>query len=245
MRKFFIGFILFYSTFCFGQTIRSIDKNFEGWWATTWWGFRFFPDNKYVRYCSGHFGGPTVTGEYKMAGDTIILLSGFKDTHGTVNEKYLLDKDSFLIDLDLLYDYKYTPVNVDTTLFPESYNSRTRYDILQKPDPDQKIYKSPEEFGKLLNTALKILDSPYIWRFGDSSNANIIRIYNTLLADCNSTYYSADSCAKFHRLFREKKYLKDISIIYDVTDDGIPGIYFPKLQLYLGGTRWYDKYVIR
>ena len=71
----------------------------------------------------GHYGNTEVHGNYVMKLDTIHILSGFKNTDGTVNEYYLLDKDSFLVDLEMLYDYK-PRKRTDTSM--SNYNSRVR-----------------------------------------------------------------------------------------------------------------------
>lgn len=80
-------------------------KTYQGVWAMTWWTFDFYPDSTYQRTSSGHYGKTTVTGNYTIKGDTIVLTSGFENTHGTVNEKYLMKNDSCITDLTLKKDY--------------------------------------------------------------------------------------------------------------------------------------------
>ncbi len=95
---------------------KSIDKKFTAWWADTYWEFYFKKDGSFKRISMGHYGNTEVHGNYEMVLDTIHIISGFKNTNGTVNEYYLIDKDSFLIDLELLYDYK-SQERIDTSSF--------------------------------------------------------------------------------------------------------------------------------
>jgi len=111
------------SSFSFGQ---SIDKSFSGSWGRTYWSFEFNKDNSYKRTSSGHFGNTSYEGTYEMIEDTIYLITGSEGISGIQGPKYLLEKDSFLIDLQLYYDYKLDDKNRNY------YNSRERNDILKK-----------------------------------------------------------------------------------------------------------------
>lgn len=88
----------------FGQ--QTLDKSFGGWWATTSWLYEFHRNGTYQWNASGHYGYVKRTGRYRMSGDTIYILSGNGNTHGTLGECYILDKDGMLIDLETRYDYK-------------------------------------------------------------------------------------------------------------------------------------------
>lgn len=100
---FFTGILLLlFTSKVEGQSISGV---YSGWWGSTWWEFRFLMNNTYIRTSTGHYGNTVVNGEYKLRKDTIILIRGFENTHGTVNEKYLIDGDSCIIDIDLGYDY--------------------------------------------------------------------------------------------------------------------------------------------
>jgi len=105
------------STSAVGQTMQT---TFSGWWAETHWQFDFNKDGTYKRSSVGHYGSTLVKGKYEMKSDTIHLLTGFQNTSGTVNEFYLLDKQGYLIDLRLLYDYR---LQSGKDVF---YNSRKR-----------------------------------------------------------------------------------------------------------------------
>lgn len=106
------------TTYCLGQ---SIEKSFSGSWALTTWTFVFNKDNTYTRTSNGHFGNTVYDGKYEMIGDTICLVTGSEQITGISRSKYLLDKDSFLIDLQLYYDYKILDKGIDY------YNSKKRY----------------------------------------------------------------------------------------------------------------------
>ena len=114
---------------------QTFDRTYQGWWATTSWTFEFKTDGTYKRISVGHYGYTTVTGNYKVNQDTIQLLSGFKETLGTVNEKYLIKNDSLIQDLRLFYVYKLITVetNVD--------NSSNRYGVLRAKNPRMRSVK--------------------------------------------------------------------------------------------------------
>jgi hypothetical protein len=136
------------STCCLGQ---SIDKTFSGWWARTSWTFEFKNDNTYKRTSSGHFGNTTYDGKYEMTGDTICLVTGSKQISGIERSKYLLDKDSFLIDLQLFYDYKVVGKDIDF------YNSKKRYDILKKPNMDSMVVVTKQQFDSTVIDCTSLL----------------------------------------------------------------------------------------
>lgn len=96
---------------------QTFEKKFSGCWGDTDWDFEFYKTGKYKRMSAGHYGFTTVEGDYIIKKDSITLISGYEDTDGTVNEKYIIDNDSILIDLQLGYGYplatkKYTDTNL-------------------------------------------------------------------------------------------------------------------------------------
>jgi len=135
--------LLTVSQMVIGQTF---EKSFQGWWATTSWTFDFKENSTYSRTSSGHYGNTVVEGKYKLNEDTITLLTGFENTSGTVNQKYLLDKDSMLIDLYLRYDY--APISNEQTTF---YNSKVRE--VKYPQTPARNEKEIEELENVLNLA--------------------------------------------------------------------------------------------
>jgi hypothetical protein len=223
-----------------GPIAQTIEKTFSGWWADTWWTFDFYKDATYKRISTGHYGSTEVKGNYRITKDTIQLLSGFKNTHGTVNEFYLLDKDSFLIDLNLLYEYKVTK---DRTSI--SFSSRKRYDILPKPDANLKFYKSYIELDTLVKKALSQLQTKDLWYLSDSDHLNIIRLYNTV-AGSQDNKLTSSLYTDFKELFNRKNYIDEVRKIYDWTIGVGMGYVIRKLQVEIGGSpNWYSLYIAK
>lgn len=111
MKKIFFLLTIFSTQFIEAQTF---EKKFIGCWAETIWTFEFFKNGEYKRVSDGHYGDTTVSGKYIMSNDTIKLISGFEDTHGTVNEYYFIDKNNVLIDIKLEYGYPIYDANYTT-----------------------------------------------------------------------------------------------------------------------------------
>ena len=125
---------------------KTFEKTFQGWWASTSWTYDFYKDGTYKRVSFGHYGNTTVNGKYKIERDTITLLTSFKNSDGTVNETYILDKDSMLIDLNLRYDY--APTSKSGQNF---YNSKIRLVKYPQIRTDKQSVKS--ELESVLNLA--------------------------------------------------------------------------------------------
>lgn len=124
---------------------QTFEKTFQGWWASTSWTYDFYKNGTYRRVSEGHYGYTTVSGKYIIERDTITLLTGYENTHGTVNEKYILDKDSFLIDFCLRYDY--APIEKQGE--PLYYNSKTR--LVKYPQIATNNQKTISELESVLN----------------------------------------------------------------------------------------------
>lgn len=99
-----ILFLLFTAT----MSAQSFKGSFHGWWGDTNWIFHFKKNGKYSRESFGHFGNTKTEGRYKRKGNQVHILTDYKEDYGTVNEYYVIDTDSTLIDLDLGFDYRYT-----------------------------------------------------------------------------------------------------------------------------------------
>jgi hypothetical protein len=231
-------------TLTLSSTAQTIEKTFSGWWADTWWTFDFYKDTTYIRVSSGHYGFTEVKGNYKISKDTLQLISGFKNTHGTVNEFYLLDKDSFLIDLTLLYDYRLT--NDKNTL---TYTSRKRYDVLKKPNQDSIAYISKSDFDSLVLYSIGRLKTKDIWQISDTDHIQIIKIKNTIsMSDDNNhnRRFVNGIYTDFESLIKEKNYGNEMSKIYDWIPNRGMGFYFEKLQVELGGTpHFFSRFVVK
>lgn len=158
LRDVLIITILTFTNLVNGQ---NFDRIYQGWWATTSWIFEFNSDGTYKRVSAGHYGFTTVTGNYKIYGNTIRILTGFEGTHATVNEKYLIDNDSLIIDTKLLYDYK---LGLGETFI---YSNQKRYDILRKPNMDSLIVVTKQQFNSIIESCISLLTAhryPYSYR---------------------------------------------------------------------------------
>jgi hypothetical protein len=217
---------------------QTFDRSYQGWWATTSWIFHFKLDGTYERISDGHYGNTNVTGTYKVNSDTIQLLNGFEKTNGTVNEKYLIDNDSLIIDLELYYDYKL--LTTETNF----YNSKKRYDILKKPNMDSLIVVTRQQFDTIVQHCTSLLMTSRNVEIKDSDHINIIRLINTIDMS-QDTSLKSGIYTEFMNLVKDKDYEKEISIYYDWIPNRGMGFYFQKLQVELGGTpHLYSRFTI-
>jgi hypothetical protein len=190
---------------------------------------------------SGHYGDTKYNGRYKMHGDTILLVTGSEEISGIKNEPFLLDRDSFLIELNLYYDYIIGSSN-STWKF---YNSRKRYDILKKVNPDSLIILTHPQFDSLVRKCFEILKNYPVARIYDEDNLKIIRVYNTITFSTDTTFQTG-IYANFKKLLQEKEYSKTLAIYYDWIPNKGMGYYFEQLQVELGGSpHMYSMYTIK
>lgn len=201
---------------------QTIEKTFQGWWATTSWTFEFKADGTYKRVSAGHYGNTTVNGTYRLDKDTIYLLTGYKGTHSTVNEKYLLDGDSILIDLILRYDYKLLAKSKRNF-----YNSQTRQ--IKYPQTSTTDINKKKELEFVLNLAFNSADIKKYYHFGKLKNRKLI-IQNYHYLDANikvdslySIYKSKDKIAdKFYVEFEDiNQNENSIEIKLKLHDEGV------------------------
>lgn len=225
-------------TFALCSKCQTIEKTYAGWWADTWWVFNFHNDSTYKRSSVGHYGSTIVEGRYKLNSDTIQLLSGFKNTSGTVNEFYLLDRDSFLIDLTLLFEYK---IAEDRNSI--SFGSRKRYDILPKPDPNQRFYKSYSELDTLATIVINQLQTKDLRYLSDNDHLNIIRLYNTI-SSSEDPKFKSPLFKTFQDWINKTNYVDEVRKIYDWTIGIGLGFVISKLQVEIGGSpSWYSIFI--
>ena len=230
--------ILTFANIVSGQTF---DRIYQGWWATTKWTFEFNSNGTYKRISEGHYGFTTVTGNYKINGDTIQILTGFENTHGTVNEKYLIDNDSVIIDLKLLYEYK-------LGMRDSFVSSPKRYDILKKPNMDSLIIVTKQEFDLIIESCISILTTHRypIHITEKESHIAIIRAINTITFNFNrDSSFKSGIYTDFMKLIKDKDYEKEMATYYDWIESRGLGFYFQELQIELGGTpHLYSLYTI-
>jgi hypothetical protein len=224
------------TTCCLGQ---SIDKTFLGWWARTSWTFEFNKDNTYTRTSNGHFGNTIYDGKYEMIGDTICLVTGIEQITGMQHSKYLLDKDSFLIDLQLFNDYKVVGKDLDF------YNCKKRYDILKKQNMDSLIVVDKQQFDSIVEHCIALLKTHRNIEIKDADHVKIIRLINSINMS-QDTVFKNGIYTDFMKLVADKDYENQISTFYDWIPNMGMGFYFQKLQVELGGTpHLYSRYTIK
>jgi hypothetical protein len=216
---------------------QTFNKTFSGQWAMTSWTYVFHKDGTYKRTSSGHFGSPVYTGTYKIKSDTIHIITGFENTSWTLNEYYLLDKDSMLIDLDNFYDY--SPNHKDW-----QYLSKKRYDFLKKPNMDSKNVLTKKQFELKVNESTTNLNKKRLAEISDEANIQIIRLINTIRMSQDSLH-NTGIYSDFITAVEKTGYEKEIASFYDRIPNRGMGFYFQKLQVELGGTpRLYSIYMV-
>lgn len=146
MRKTKLILILVLSFWTASSFGRGFDRIYQGCWATTSWTFEFESEGIYQRVSYGYYGNTTVKGTYKLIGDTIQLISGYENTHGTVNEFYLMEGDSLIIDLGLRYDYK--AISNKNSNFYKSQRRNLKYPQIESNDEEV-----TSDLEKVLNIA--------------------------------------------------------------------------------------------
>lgn len=144
MNKNIIILIVFFinSNLTFGQ---NIEKSFLGWWGDTFWEFNFSKNGNYERITSGHFGFTKSKGKYKIENDTIKIVSGYEDSHGTINDKYIIDENDILIDLKLGYGHK--------RIFDSDKNKKINYRELLYPEIQAINNEAISDIEEVLNLA--------------------------------------------------------------------------------------------
>ena len=127
---------LFYLLICTNiLSAQNFNKSFESFWGDTFWEFHFFKNGTFTRTSGGHFGETEVKGEYLLKNDTITILKGYKNTYGTISEKYVLDFESKMIDTKQLYEYEEMKPKENKSTFSEIKRklvTATKTDTLKK-----------------------------------------------------------------------------------------------------------------
>lgn len=100
---------------------KKITGYYAGSWARTSWEYKFYDNNTFWFKSSGHFGNMFSSGQYSINQDTLVLNSFATDTikkkvfYNFKGDKYLIDGDSCIVDLQTGYDYCkiQTPVDIN------------------------------------------------------------------------------------------------------------------------------------
>ncbi len=223
MKIFVLILLFFVGTSLFSQTF---EKTFSGQWARTTWSFEFYKDGTCKRTSSGHYGNTELTGNYIIKNDTVEILINRENSHGTINKYYLLDGDSFLIDLNLMYDYKLSA----NSWF---YNSKKRYDVLPKPNMDSVVTITRNIFDRQIEHATESMKTEVLY-LTKTELIQIIRCYNTI--EFNKDIYSDSIYQQFKDTFISIAWDKKICKYYDNVPSRGMGFYFYQLQVELLGT---------
>jgi hypothetical protein len=100
---------------------------YSGDWASTKWVYIFDGNGGFEYIINGHFDNSDTFGTYEIKGDTVSLKAN-KTIKGTrfIRRRFLIDKDSCIIDLQMRYDYcksrdlKYRKSNERNYKFPQT-----------------------------------------------------------------------------------------------------------------------------
>src|SRR5574343_71381 len=221
MRNIVIIFTFFFLASFQFATAQTFEKSFLGWWGDTMWEFHFSKNGRYKRISSGHYGFTTVKGKYKFANDTIQILSGFENTHGTVNEYYIIDENDILIDLSLGYGHpKMVNSNPNDTI---SLNE-IRYPEIQAVNKNSVI-----DMQSVLNMAFNSKTIKDFYHFDSSPPrkfiiANYYKLNVTIYVDGNTAIFKNknDIDEKFYIEF--EKLTCDYDRIYVVRNINAEGV---------------------
>ncbi|WP_430401177.1 hypothetical protein [Flavobacterium sp.] len=197
---------------------QTIDKSFSGCWADTFWDFEFKKNGDFTRISNGHFGNTTVKGKYQIENDTLKILKGFKDTYGTINENYIIQEDTILIDIKLGYGYVKSSKE-----YPKKMKCGLSY-----PEIIGTNEKEVNELEKILNLALNSSATSQFYHFEElPTRKPIIANYHKLNANIEiegrKTYFAdkKDINEKFFLEFEDVEiYNKHISFTVIIHDEG-------------------------
>jgi hypothetical protein len=89
------------------KKINSFKGTYKGYWAETFWKFTFYEDGDFVFKSEGYYGKIMTRGIYEKRGDSLFLyaLDSLITKDGVINELYLVDGDSCIVDNKMRYDY--------------------------------------------------------------------------------------------------------------------------------------------
>lgn len=219
MKKYFLLIVLILNCkMTFGQ---GMEKKFIGLWAETIWEFRFSENGKFERISSGHFGNTTAKGKYKIVNDTIQIISGDEESYGTVNEKYIINKEDILIDLRLGYGYhKFSDSDRDEI---------TELHTLVYPEIEPVNREVVSDMQEVLNLAFNSNKVKCFYHFDSQTTRQfIIANYYKLKADIEVDSRKAifkdkkDIKEKFYIEFENLSHFNDrISLTIRIPEEGI------------------------
>ena len=110
-------------TFLSAKSEKKITGYYAGYWAQTSWEYKFYDNNTFWFESSGHFGNTLSSGQYSINQDTLELNSIPTDTikkeifYNFKRDKYLIEGDSCIVDLQTGYDYCKTQTIIDKNIW--------------------------------------------------------------------------------------------------------------------------------
>jgi hypothetical protein len=216
----------FIFVFAIVQTVKcqTFDKSFSGCWADTFWDFEFKKNGQFTRISNGHYGNTTVKGKYQILNDTLKILTGHQDTHGTINELYLIQEDTILVDIELGYGYLKS-----SNKYPRNMNCDLSY-----PDIIGTNQIQIKELEMILNLALNSNPITQYYHFEELPvRKPIIATYKKLVANIELKGKKAFFIDKENikdRFFLELKdieiYSNHISFKVSVADEGVEAKFY-------------------
>lgn len=234
-----IAYFIFIFTFIHIAKAQTFDKTFSGCWAETFWNFEFKKNGDFTRVSNGHFGNTIVKGKYQIKNDTLKILNGFKDTYGTINENYIIQEDTILIDVKLGYGY----------VKSSKKHNETMKCGLSYPEIIETNEKDVIELEKVLNLALNTDAISQFYHFEElSTRKPIIANYHKLKANIEiegkNAYFvdKKDIEEKFYLEFKDIEiYNRSISFYVIIHDEGA----IVKFYYYMDNDEWksYDPIV--
>jgi hypothetical protein len=141
------------------QKKEIVNGTYRAFFYETEWNLHL-SDNKFIYESSGHLGGRTVNGDFKITGDTLILL-----TDSLESNRFLIDGDSCLIDVEMQVDF--------CNKRPEEWGSRWRE--INYPQIKTTDFNTRQVVLWMLETVLN--DKEILEYFPDTTQSIVVQEY--------------------------------------------------------------------
>lgn len=193
------GIIILFLIGCKSEEERGkFSGEFNGYWAETFWQYKFYSNNKFDFKSEGHYGFVESKGIYERRQDSLFLISidSTLEKNRVVNSLYLIDGDSCIIDVDLKYDYcktrgwseqrliKYPQINTSNTKLISEIESMLQ-EVLQSEQINEQITDTNTnliiedyyEFNSDYKNQLEIFGQPVIFKSKEEIESEGINNY--------------------------------------------------------------------
>lgn len=145
---------------------RKLTGYYAGYWARTSWEYKFYDNNTFWFKSSGHFGNTLSSGHYSINQDTLMLTSVLTDTikkevfYKFSEDKFLIEGDSCIVNLQTGYDYCKTQAQVDKNIWTiRASRQRLKKEdtvFVEKKETINEIYNSEKEINYYLSKNLPL-----------------------------------------------------------------------------------------